>query len=549
MPFVLLLVSICMGRIVNGDGRLANRDADTPGPVNFIRHQFPSVVVLDDYAYIDGGEIFSRVNGTEPDASASAHTLNTTLSLKLNQSWTNETVELRSIPKTAPLLSRQIYWVDPRVKTFYTWGGTASGSASPPANDELWRFAADDSGGGQWFQVTQGDYRDFSRLVRPVGAAFTQSADVGYALGGAVTSKTDTSVRKDGPGYALLGLVSFNFDTGRWENTSSAEFQGYGTSLNARAEYVPFGPNGLLLFLGGAETPVDATEASIVQISWDTLTLHDPVTGKWYTQATTGTRPPTVERACSVGVRGPNNTYEIFMYGGVSDQTGSASSEVYVLSLPGFVFFRSTSPGTPRRDHACAVVGKKQMLSVGGNDGRRTTNSSAVSLDPWKQGLGIFDMSEMKWTNSYDPGAEDYASPAVVDEWYRRGGMGFVRWNDEEVKGLFINGTSTSYGGGRNSPTSTPSNSSHKSASSTGAIVGGAVGGAIALISAAIIILLVLRRRKRRSPRKTMDSTIAEYRPEPWPKSDSWRSCTPGKMRSPTPMLGQQISGLPFPDR
>ncbi|KAI1079504.1 hypothetical protein F5B20DRAFT_166805 [Whalleya microplaca] len=537
MPFVLLLVLGCLGGIANGARHLATRGADNPGPDTFIRYQFPSVVVLGDYAYIDGGEIFSRVNGTGSEASTSAHTVSTTLSLGLNQSWTNETVALRSIPKAAPLLSRQIYWINHGIKTFYTWGGMASGSASPPAN-ELWRFAADGSGGGQWFQVPQGDYLDFSRLVRPVGAAFTQSADVGYALGGEVTSKTDTSIQKDDPGYALPGLVSYNFETGQWKNTSSAEYQGYGTSLNARAEYVPFGPNGLLLFLGGAEAPVDAEAGNVDQISWDTLTLHDPVTGKWYTQATTGTRPPTVERACSVGINGPNNTYEIFMYGGVSDHTGNASSEVYVLSLPGFVFFKSTSDGTPRRDHDCAVVGKRQMLSVGGTDGGRDSNSSAASPDPWKQGLGIFDMSKMEWTKSYDSGAADYESPAVLDEWYRRGGMDFVSWKSDEVKRLFINGTSTTYGGGRNSPTSNPSDGTQQSTLPTGAIVGSTVGGVLVLTSAGVIIFSMLRRRKRRRhrPRNTIDSTIEEYRPEPWPKSDPWRSPTPGAMSSPTPV-------------
>ncbi|KAL7628091.1 hypothetical protein AAE478_002288 [Parahypoxylon ruwenzoriense] len=418
---------------------------------------------------------------------------------------------------------------------------------SPPAN-ELWRFNADDSGNGAWSQVTQGDYRYFSRLLRPVGAAVTQSAHVGYALGGQVTEKTDSSIQKTGPGYALPGLVSYDFLTGQWANKSSVEFEGYGTNLNGRAEYVPFGPNGLLLFLGGAETPVDATEESIVQLSWNTLTLHDPVTGKWYTQATKGTRPPTVERACTVGVRGPNNTYEIFIYGGTSAQLGGSSSDVHVLSLPGFVFFRGDSAGTPRADHACVVVGKgkRQMLSFGGTDGGPGLHSPTTTPDPWKQGLGVYDMSEMKWADSYETDAADYQSPTVVVDWYAQGGMGMIVWDSDAVKELFINGSSTVYGGTGNSAdgSSDSSDSSQNPARRTGAIIGGAVGGTVVLTIVGVVMYLASKRRRRRQ--NTVADAIDEYRPEPWPKdpdSSRMRSTTPGTMIE-TPVEPVEISGI-----
>lgn len=118
-------------------------------------------------------------------------------------------------------------------------------------------------------------------------------------------------MQEPAPGYALASLVSYDFVSGNWGNDSSASYGGYGTCLDGRAEFVPFGPNGLLLFLGGAETPVDITENSPVQVLWNQLWMVDPVTKKWYKQTTKGTRPPTMERACTVGARGPNNTYEM----------------------------------------------------------------------------------------------------------------------------------------------------------------------------------------------------------------------------------------------
>ncbi|KAI0140080.1 hypothetical protein F4776DRAFT_575508 [Hypoxylon sp. NC0597] len=552
-PFVLLLAVLgYLGRgggLVYGNG-LTRRYLDIPGPDNFIRHRYPSVVAFGDHLYIDGGVLSQRINGTDSNSTESDQTypfyaVNSTLSLRLNESWTNDTVTFRSISKTAPLLSQQVYWSDSSTGAgaLYTWAGMALGSDLPPTNEQ-WLFNADGTGGGTWSQVPQGDYRDFAGLQRPVGAAFTQSAHVGYAFGGQVTSMTDSAIEKDYPGYALTQLVSFNFETGQWNNISTVgQYGGYDTSLNARAEYIPFGPNGLLLFLGGAETPVDATNRSIVELTWNIVYLHDPVTGKWYRQPTSGERPPMVERACSVGVQGPNNTYEIFIYGGNSDQIDGTSSDVHVLSLPGFVFFDAQSPGTPRADHGCAVVGrgKRQMLSYGGVDGGQLLRDPTTTPDPWKQGLGIYDMTEMKWADSYDPNAAKYESPAVVSDWYANGGMNTVAWCDD-LKGLIMNGTSNTYSAPGNS--SSTDGSANGPRSQTAVIVGSTVGGVVLIgITSATIFLVVRWRRHRRQ--STVTETLEEYRPEPWPKdSPRMRSTTPGTMiSSPTPVEAIEIYG------
>ncbi|KAI1136970.1 hypothetical protein F5Y05DRAFT_92832 [Hypoxylon sp. FL0543] len=554
-PLVLLLAVLGYsggrGGLVDGYG-LTRRGVDIPGPDNFIRHRYPSVVTFGDHLYIDGGVLSQRINGTDSNSTQSGQTypfyaVNSTLSLRLNESWTNDTVTFRSISKTAPLLSQQVYWSDPSngAGALYTWAGMALGSDPPPTNEQ-WLFNADGAGGGTWSQVPQGDFRGFSQLRRPVGAAFTQSAHVGYALGGQTTSMTDRSVQKAYPGYALTDLVSYDFETGKWANVSTVgQYGGYGTSLNARAEYIPFGPNGLLLFLGGAETPVDATNNSIVEPTWNIVYLHDPVTGKWYRQPTSGARPPVVERACSVGVQGPNNTYEIFIYGGNSDQIDGTSSDVHVLSLPGFVFFDAHSPGTPRADHGCAVVGKgkRQMLSYGGVDGGQLLRDPTTTPDPWKQGLGIYDMTEMKWVDLYDPNAANYESPAAVAEWYANGGMDTVAWCDD-LKDLMINGSSSTYGAPGNS-SSTDSSEDSSQVRRTGVIVGSTVGAVVLLTIMGVVVFLVVRWHRRRREDTVVGDTFEEYRPEPWPKdSPRLRSTTPGTMiSSPTPVEPIEILG------
>lgn len=216
-----------------------------------------------------------------------------------------------------------------------------------------------------------------------------------------------------------------------------------------------------------------------------------------------------------------------------------------MLSLPGFIFFKADSLGTRRADHACVVVGKgkRQMLSYGGVDGGSGLRSTTTTPDPWRQGIGIFDMTEMKWMDSYDPNATNYDVPAQVSSWYVEGGMNNVMWTSDEVKQLFLNGSSITYGATSNSSSTENSDSSH-SGRRIGGIVGGTVGGVIFISVTCAVAFLLLRRRRRRQ--SAISEEISEYRPEPWPKdTPRLRSTTPGTMMTlePTPIEPVEISG------
>lgn len=122
-------------------------------------------------------------------------------------------------------------------------------------NNELWKFTADGNGGGAWESVKPGNEAAFSDLVRPRDCMFCVVNNTGYCLGGVVESKSDPSIPK-GVSIALSGIVSYDIGSQKWENISSVGFGSYGTLFSGRAEHVPFGPNGLILVLGGFESPV-----------------------------------------------------------------------------------------------------------------------------------------------------------------------------------------------------------------------------------------------------------------------------------------------------
>lgn len=333
---------------------------------------------------------------------------------------------IQVILKSAPLLNSQAIWTDESTNSFWIWGGEAA-DGTPPPPDQTWQFSADGNGGGFWSLKPPSNPRIFNELSRPVGCAYTQGDGVGYCMGGLLTSQSNASVGAD---TAVAGLVSFGMSSSVWTNTSVSP-----TLVNARAEYAPFGPNGLILLLGG--TPGDPASAPV---DFANITFYDPITKQFFSQQATGAIPAGRQRFCSVGVPGPDNTFEVFLYGGLL-AGNTVSDEVFVLSLPGFVFARADDPGatTARADHACVAVGggKRQMLSVGGTDASRGFPADFSDPDPWAQGLGVFDMTSLRWTDGYASDATAYDTPEVVKQFYQDGGLGKVQWASDEVKNLF----------------------------------------------------------------------------------------------------------------
>jgi hypothetical protein len=72
--------------------------------------------------------------------------------------------------------------------------------------------------------------------------------------------------------------------------------------------------------------------------------------------------------------------------------------------------------------HACAGIGKRQMIVVGGvhtYTGEWTGEDPPA--DPWAQGLGILDLPSLSWSDQYGSEASPYNSLEVVMNWYSNG--------------------------------------------------------------------------------------------------------------------------------
>lgn len=105
-----------------------------------------------------------------------------------------------------------------------------------------------------------------------------------------------------------------------------------------------------------------------------------------------------------------------FVYGGATE-SDDADSGIYILSLPGFRWFKADVDSPARMQHACTVLGNRQMMSTGG----LTSEGSWKDEDPWRYTLGILDMTELEWKAGYDADDEEYKAPRMVQRWYSQG--------------------------------------------------------------------------------------------------------------------------------
>ncbi len=156
---------------------------------------------------------------------------------------------------------------------------------------------------------------------------------------------------------------------------------------------------------------------------------------------------------------------QIFIYGSstFTNPVPTSLDSIYVLFLPSFNWQKANYTAiAPRFLQTCEIVGKRQMVSVGG-----VISAAQEAADTWPLGLGVFDLTEMTWKDNYDPSAAAHETPTSLKNWYSQNGLYPKAWDSPVVEALFRNTTAS---------TSTPSLSSKSHSSNAGDIAKGVVG-------------------------------------------------------------------------
>ncbi|TLD17207.1 uncharacterized protein PgNI_02255 [Pyricularia grisea] len=464
-----------------------------------------SVALAGTNLYIEGGEVVSG-QGNETDQSVIS---NKTAIIPLDKKWntTDPGIHVIDSGEYGLRVTETALWSSEDGQTLFSWGGSVGSAAQLTQDSELRelrnRWSNDStvprSGGGEG-----------EKIARTRGGSWTTCNGIGFLLGG-VTPLTSAELSPPGTFNVFTqyeaqfgpvpGLVTFNMSTRRWDNVSVDGFGPGGpivggTHYGGAAVCLPtFGTNGsgLVVFLGGKQATDLRAPASLSDMLFEAIYFYDIGTKKFHSQfATLHTKdalPASRTEFCAVATRpSSNSSYEIVVFGG---RNGAAFSDVRILTVPGFRWFKVPDAEGARYQHGCAVVGsgRRQMLSVGGIESWENKFNTTIS-DPWKNGLKVFDMTTLKWSNTYDPDAPAYETPAEIKSWYDAGGRQSVKWDKPETETLFSQATV------EQQPTESDPGSA--TSSSLGVIVGSIVGGLAALVIA-IGVFIILRRRSRRS--------------------------------------------------
>jgi hypothetical protein len=356
----------------------------------------------------------------------SLHTVNDTLSIPLDVSWTNESAIITAITKAAPAFDSEALWTDESSKSMFMWGGQGPWGNLSKTRD-LWKFEQDGTAGGSWAKQTAANVDVFLTILRSTNAASTTCNGVGFYVGGYGSVWTDSAFAAGGSlSVPVPGMLTYNVTTGSWANESTAGLNNLQTLISGSAACLPTfgsGGQGVVMVLGGEvaqKTGYNSSAPNLVGLG--NVTFWDIGTKTWYSQQTTGDIPTPRSRFCVVGSDGPNGTHEIFLFGGYDASTSTGFQEIYVLSIPGFVWIKAdiTTGGT-RASQQCVLAGNRQMIVVGGNDPVKSFTASYQDVDPWTNGIGVIDVSALSWKDSFDPDAQAYASPDVVTSWYSAG--------------------------------------------------------------------------------------------------------------------------------
>jgi len=85
--------------------------------------------------------------------------------------------------------------------------------------------------------------------------------------------------------------------------------------------------------------------------------------------------------------------------------------DVYILSLPSFEWI-SIFPGSDEREaHTCHVVGNRMMMTIGGHKARLGV-PGPCDWEP--NGVALFDMVNMTWTDTFNPESEKYNISSLI---------------------------------------------------------------------------------------------------------------------------------------
>lgn len=310
---------------------------------------------------------------------------------------------------------------DPNI---YLYGGTTSywnvsfpGFQFPPPSQQyvLWSYNTITGVWGQ-YDISSGS------PWRPSNGFHAEASDqsLAFYMNGEIDSGSSdtTDVLGDYVKIFLEGMVVVNTTAQTAVNISTSAVSGDQPRTRGRmVEVRGIGDHGILVAIGGTYKPVDELDSEetanyVVMSEVDVFDIgayyrNDSSEPGWYKQNATGDVPQPRAEFCAVVMPAPDNSsHNIYVYGGAGPNN-QYYDDIYVLSLPSFIWTQVYGPGqSPRWGHECHAVGR-QLITVGG----ASTWGTGSPCDWESKGVGILDVNTMIWGSVYTANSSNYEVP------------------------------------------------------------------------------------------------------------------------------------------
>ncbi|CUS07973.1 unnamed protein product [Tuber aestivum] len=382
-------------------------------PVNDVE-----AAILNGKLYIDGGaQIFwdnkTRDRDSQKAGGRPVGFNRNLISLTLNEVWNwrnrlpfevlDADQRVPSNSNAPPALSRGALW--PYQNSLYLYGGSTSrlndsfiDYQSPKTEDTvLWRF---DTLSLEWSPqpLKSSDGRGVPRLSNGASAV-VEDRGLAFYYGG----QTDNGTSPDTQNSTAINFSNqfYVFDL---KNGSAralpTDLVGAGRA-DAQMIYIPeIGRKGILVLFGGSIKPIGAADDQ----------FRDTGGKGWYNQTATGEIPPARLDFCIVSAQAPDKTsWNIYMYGGWDGS--NKYDDVYILSLPSFQWINAFPGNDEREAHTCHMVGNRMMITIGGYKAKLGL-PGPCDWEP--NGVALFNMVNMTWSNIFNPSSEKYNISALI---------------------------------------------------------------------------------------------------------------------------------------
>ncbi|KAI0161759.1 hypothetical protein GGR52DRAFT_576059 [Hypoxylon sp. FL1284] len=323
---------------------------------------------------------------------------------------------------------------------FFLYGGATinlTGDAPPDGDNVLSYMASQYGDNEQYFPPGYRNIKlpdDVNRYVTYGDGANAPSENKAWYFGGYRT-ETWGQIYDGSPDEAYQPtnvsntLIRLDMSLQQQEDWSNASLP---RSTPSRAGpsvvWVPVGSQGILVVVGGVTYPsfanLDGHSSNEAQNKQDspgfmeTIDIYDIGGDTWYRQRTVGS-PTQFALGCAVlGTAQDYSSFNIYYYGGYDaiSEVSPMSDDVYVLSLPSFMWMKVTSgvPGQGRAGHQCVTPYPDQMIAIGG---RPSSDPDQCLEGDNPQFLRVYNLTSGHWLDSYDPESwNEYGVPEMIHE-------------------------------------------------------------------------------------------------------------------------------------